>query len=158
MARLLQDGMEVDDEVIVAEIPSAMGSSASARSSPSAKSMPVHILSPYDCFIVKRRVQDLERCIEVLDIQEDCWSPQEGTQDSVSPFWANGLVSFISFVYSSCSCLYLETEQLIALQWEFILLEGSSLSCSRHEAELHAHLIVAQSILQLDIMAVMEWH
>lgn len=61
------------------------------------------------------------------------------------------------FLFSSSSIspahVYLETEQHIALQREFILLEESSLSRSRHEAELHARLIVAQSLLQLDIAA-----
>ena len=110
--RLPQDGMEVDDGVIVAEIPSAMGSSASAGSSPSAKSTLVRIhlflsksVYPQDYFLVKRRVQDLERRVEVLDIQEERRPPQEETQDSVAPFRANGSVSIFFFIYFSCSCL-----------------------------------------------------
>ena len=45
----------------------------------------------------------------------------------------------------------IETRQLINIQREFIPLEENSLSRSRLEAELHARVIVAQSILQLDI-------
>ena len=45
----------------------------------------------------------------------------------------------------------IETWQLINIQQEFIPLEENSLLRSRLEAELHACVIVAQSILQLDI-------
>ena len=48
---------------------------------------------------------------------------------------------------------YLESQRIFASQQAFLLLEATLLSLSRLEAELWAHLLVARTNLELDIMS-----
>jgi hypothetical protein len=96
---LTQDGMEVDDGLIVAATDATVASK-SAESNPSVKSTTVRILSICSSsflifFAVKRQVEELQRGFKDLVLQqENLRSPQEEAQ---APLPSTGHHGFFAF-------------------------------------------------------------
>ena len=100
--------MEVDDGLIVAATSKdgAMADSTSVTDNQSASSIPVCVpINHSSSFLthcsVKRRVQELERCLEGLKIQESPRTPEEEVQGALTPRKVNGFVSYLSSSISS---------------------------------------------------------